>query len=103
MKLVKFPFLDQLGECPIQADIEIDDALFEEGGETAGAYFVSSGVLEPSRLREMRILIAALSLLKIQNSQLGLCFGAFDGGKNCFFILRETQPSDCISDPLRYA
>jgi len=32
MKLVKFSFFDQLGECPIQVDIEKDDALFEEVG-----------------------------------------------------------------------
>ena len=39
MKLAEFPFLDQLGEYPIQVDIEKHDALFKEGVETAGAYF----------------------------------------------------------------
>ena len=52
IKLVKFPFLDQLGECPIRVDIEKDDALFEEEGETAGAYFVLSSVVEICWLRE---------------------------------------------------
>jgi len=45
MKLFKFPFLDQPEECPIEVDIGKDDTLFEEGGETAGAYFVLSGVM----------------------------------------------------------
>ena len=52
MKLAEFPFFDQLGEYPIQVDIEKHDALFREGVETAGAYFLSSSVVEIRWLRE---------------------------------------------------
>ena len=45
MKAVKFPFLDQLGECPIELDIEKDDMLFEDGDETAGACFAAASRL----------------------------------------------------------
>ena len=46
MKLFKFLFLVQPEECPIEVDIGKDDTLFEEGSETAGAYFVLSGVMD---------------------------------------------------------
>ena len=52
MKLAEFPFFDQLGEYPIQVDIEKHDALFREGVETAGACFVLSRVMGRSWLIE---------------------------------------------------
>ena len=52
MKLVKFPFLDQLGECPIELNIKKGDALFVDGDETAGAWFVLNRVMERSWLIE---------------------------------------------------
>ena len=68
MKLVKFPFLDQPEECPIEVDIEKDETLFEEGGETTGAYFVLSGVMELSRLAVNENFISGLESTK--NTQL---------------------------------
>jgi CRP-like cAMP-binding protein len=68
MKLVKFPFLDQPEGCPIEVDIEKDGTLFEEGDETAGAYYVLSGVMELCRLSENENFISGFA--STENTQL---------------------------------
>ena len=70
MKLVKFPFLDQPEDCPIEVDIGKDDTLFEEGGETAGAYYVLSGVMELCRLAENENFISGFE--STENTQLSV-------------------------------